>query len=76
MHVLHCLFFHLQVNNNTSVLWRQGMIDLTSSVIGLYATFWTAESGDVERLDISKEAQAEIKQAAGAVHEMTKEPAW
>ncbi|GAX84579.1 hypothetical protein CEUSTIGMA_g12000.t1 [Chlamydomonas eustigma] len=40
------------------------------------APWSSAEGGDVEHLDVPKEAQAEIKQAAGAVYEMTKEPAW
>ena len=35
-----------------------------------------AEGGDVERLEIPKEAKEEIKQSHGQVFEMSKEPAW
>lgn len=35
-----------------------------------------SEGGDVERLEIPKEAKEEIKQSHGQVFEMSKEPAW
>ena len=34
------------------------------------------EAGDTERLEIPKEAQEEMKQAKGAMFEMSKEPEW
>ena len=41
-----------------------------------FPTHTFTEAGDTERLEIPKEAQEEMKQAKGAMFEMSKEPEW